>query len=260
VLLVEDNPVNQKVAQAMLAKLGMPVVLANDGREAVDLVQGQDFDLILMDCQMPVMDGYEATAAIRALPAGRGEQLPIIALTANAMQGDRQKCLEAGMDDFLAKPYSMVQLQMTLQRWLTGVEQDAPAGEAHQPARLDGAATIPAINMKVLETLRELDPDGGMGLARQIVQTFLESAQQRVEDVEQAIASSDSTMLGQAAHALKSSTANVGAETLSGLYKQLEKLGREQRIDEARELLDDVRREHQRAVTDMQTMLMGEVG
>lgn len=256
VLLVEDNPVNQQVAQAMLAKLGMPVVVANDGREAVDMVKGRDFDLILMDCQMPVMDGYEATAAIRALPAGRGEQLPIIALTANAMQGDRQKCLEAGMDDFLAKPYSLAQLKATLLRWLAMAKQASTEEASLQPAPSDSAVPTPAINLNVLETLRELDPEGGMGLARQIMQTFLDSAQQRVDHVEQAIASGDNELLGQAAHALKSSTANVGAETLSGLYKQLEKLGREQRIDEASDLLNEVRREHLRAVSDMQAMLL----
>jgi len=117
VLLVEDNPVNQQVAQAMLTKLGMPMALASNGEEALEQVKVNDYDLILMDCQMPVMDGYEATAAIRRLPNVRGEHLPIIALTANAMQGDRQRCLEAGMDDFLPKPYSLAQLQATLARW-----------------------------------------------------------------------------------------------------------------------------------------------
>ena len=263
VLLVEDNRVNQQVALAMLAKLGIQMALANDGKKAVEMVKDRDFDLVLMDCQMPVMDGYEATAAIRALPAGRGEQLPIIALTANAMQGDRQKCLEAGMDDFLSKPYSLSQLQTTLLRWLSAAKQVKAADASPQPdhpVQPDSVASAPALNLKVLEALRELDPEGGMGLAHQIMQTFLESAQQRVDHIEQAIASGDSETLGQAAHALKSSTANVGAETLSGLYKQLEKLGREHRINEANDLLDEVRREHQRAVSDMQAMLMEEAG
>jgi two-component system, sensor histidine kinase and response regulator len=254
VLLVEDNPVNQQVAQAMLIKLGMPMVLASNGEEALELVKTRDFDLILMDCQMPVMDGYEATAAIRRLPDGRGEHLPIIALTANAMQGDRQKCLEAGMDDFLSKPYSLAQLQATLARWLPAA-QPAKAVEPTPAVQQDSPASTPAINLDVLEALRELDPDGGMGLAREIMRTFLASAQERVAHIEQAIVSGDSDSLGQAAHALKSSSANVGAETLSGLYRQLELMGRERRIDEARRLIDEVRKEHQRAVSDMQTLL-----
>ena len=253
VLLVEDNPVNQKVAQAMLAKLGLPMVLANDGQEAVELVKVRDFGLILMDCQMPVMDGYAATAAIRGLPGGRGERLPIVALTANAMQGDRQKCLEAGMDDFLSKPYKLAQLQAIMARWfpVANLSMTAP-----HPAPRDADATAPAINLSVLDALREIDPDGSMELAHEIMRTFLESAQKRVAHIEQAVREGDSEMLGQAAHALKSSTANVGAETLSGLYNQLEKLGRESRIDEAHALLEQVRKEHQRAVTDMQALLM----
>ncbi len=255
VLLVEDNPVNQQVAQAMLTKLGMPMSLASNGEEALEQVKVNDYDLILMDCQMPVMDGYEATAAIRRLPGGRGAHLPIIALTANAMQGDRQRCLEAGMDDFLSKPYSLAQLQAALARWLPAAQPAKEVGGAIVVEERR-AASAPAINLRVLEALREIDPDGGMGLARKILRTFLESTHERVMRIEQAIACGDSEILGQAAHALKSSTANVGAETLSRLYKELETLGREHRIDEARALLDEVRREHQRAVSDMQTLLM----
>jgi len=92
--------------------------VAYDGREAVGKVQDHDYDLILMDCQMPVMDGYQATAAIRRLHEGRSKHLPIVALTANAMQGDRKKCLDAGMDDFLSKPYSLTQLHAALMCWL----------------------------------------------------------------------------------------------------------------------------------------------
>jgi two-component system sensor histidine kinase/response regulator len=255
VLLVEDNPVNQQVAQAMLSKLGISTAIANDGLEAVNLVKDRNFDLILMDCQMPVMDGYEATAAIRHLIEGRDNHLPIIALTANAMQGDRQRCLDAGMDDFLPKPYSLTQLKATLARWLP----DAHMGQGHEisantPAE-DRSISPSSLNMKQLETFRELDPSGSMNLAKEIVRTFLESAPQRVAHIEQAIVSGDSEILGQAAHALKSSSANVGAETLSGLYQQLEKYGRECRIDEARALLDQIRKEHERAVCDMQEIL-----
>ena len=118
VLLVEDNPVNQQVAAAMLDRLGLQTILASHGQAAVELTRERDVDLVLMDCLMPVMDGYDATAAIRRLAGGRGAQLPIIALTANAMQDDRQRCLDAGMDDFLAKPFTLQQLQAQLARWL----------------------------------------------------------------------------------------------------------------------------------------------
>jgi CheY-like chemotaxis protein len=103
----------------MLKKLGLQVTLASDGAQALEQVRAHDFDLVLMDCQMPVMDGYEATAAIRKLPARRGgDRVPIVALTANAMEGDEQKCRDAGMDDFLAKPYTLAALHAVLARWL----------------------------------------------------------------------------------------------------------------------------------------------
>jgi signal transduction histidine kinase/DNA-binding response OmpR family regulator/HPt (histidine-containing phosphotransfer) domain-containing protein len=256
VLLVEDNPVNQQVAQAMLARLGVPVEVADDGSQAVERVRAADYDLILMDCQMPVMDGYEATAAIRRLHEGSGKRVPIVALTANAMQGDRQKCAAAGMDDFLSKPYSLAELRAVLARWLPAAfaAPTAAVPTEGEDAR-DAAAGAPSINRKVLESLRELDPAGGMGLAHTIMRTFLDSSRERVASMEQAIAAGDGVVLGQAAHALKSSAANVGAETLSGMYRELEQLGRENRIDEARRLIDEVRTAHRLAVSDMQALL-----
>jgi signal transduction histidine kinase/ActR/RegA family two-component response regulator len=118
VLLVEDTLINQEITHAMLTALGLNARLASNGQEALDQMRVHDFDLVLMDCQMPVMDGYEATAAIRALPNGQGKRLPIIAVTANAMPGDAQKCLDAGMNAYLAKPFTMEQLRQILVRWL----------------------------------------------------------------------------------------------------------------------------------------------
>jgi len=120
VLLVEDNPVNQELALANLESLGLHVILAGNGREAIELVAQHRFDLVLMDCQMPVMDGYEATAAIRALAQGLGHDLPIIAVTANAMHEDLQKCLDAGMDAILTKPFTLAQLHAAVSSWLGG--------------------------------------------------------------------------------------------------------------------------------------------
>jgi CheY-like chemotaxis protein len=120
VLLVEDNPVNQELALANLESLGLHVTLAGNGREAIELVAQRTFDLVLMDCQMPVMDGYEATAAIRALAQGLGHDLPIIAVTANAMHEDLQKCLDAGMDAILTKPFTLAQLHAAVSSWLGG--------------------------------------------------------------------------------------------------------------------------------------------
>jgi signal transduction histidine kinase/DNA-binding response OmpR family regulator len=140
VLLVEDNPINQVVGGAMLRRLGLEAEVANDGREGVEQVRGGAFDLVLMDCQMPEMDGYQATAAIRALPDPRRASLPIVALTANVTAGDPERCLASGMDGFLGKPYTLAALQATLRRWLA--EAPAEAGGS-EPAPSDTRAARP---------------------------------------------------------------------------------------------------------------------
>jgi two-component system, sensor histidine kinase and response regulator len=134
VLLVEDTPVNQQVARAILDGLGCEVVLAHDGLQGLSLACAQHFDAILMDCQMPVMDGFEASRCIRAAQVG-GFRVPIIALTADALTGDRERCLQVGMDDYLAKPYTRAALVATLCRWLTLPQAAAdPAGLASASA------------------------------------------------------------------------------------------------------------------------------
>ncbi|WP_310460735.1 response regulator [Sphaerotilus sp.] len=238
VLLVEDNPVNQGVAKAMLRKLGLSMELANDGAEALELVRTQTFDLVLMDCQMPVMDGYEATAAIRTLPDDRGKGLPIIALTANAMQGDEQRCLQVGMDAFLAKPYTLATLRAVLVRWLPATPQE-----------------VPAIDHKVIETLRELDESGSLDLAREIFEAFLASAEPAMVRIEAALADGDLRVLGQVAHALKSSAANVGALALSAGHRELEQCARDERLADAQNLITPVRREHVRALAALRELM-----
>ena len=257
VLLVEDNPINQGVAKAMLTKLGLQWQLANDGSEAVDRVRETGFDLVLMDCQMPVMDGYQATAAIRQLPGGRGATLPIVALTANAMQGDEQTCLDAGMNAFLAKPYTLAQLHATLACWLAGAP-DTPHGPS-LPAPAPKTAAEPqaaaAINQRAIDALHQLDEPGSTALVTQLVTSFLAAADANLARVTDAATTGNAKALSQAAHALKSSAANLGAEALSGCYRELEKCGREGRTDAARELLERTRLEQQRALLELRTLL-----
>ena len=123
ILIAEDNPVNQKVTSDTLKKLGYEVTVANNGREAFDSFKANHFDLILMDCQMPIMDGYEATQAIREHESNSGKHTPIIAATAHAMRGDKEKCLEAGMDDYLSKPIRMMALKEKVEEWLSGEDK-----------------------------------------------------------------------------------------------------------------------------------------
>ncbi len=253
VLLVEDNPVNQSVARAMLHKLGLQCELADDGAQAVRRVAGDDFDLVLMDCQMPVMDGYQATEAIRRLPGGRGARLPIVALTANVMQGDEQRCLSAGMDGFLGKPYTMAALREKLAGWLADTAPPA-AAQAEPPAAVD-AAVSPAINPRAIELLCELDDSATLDLLTQVVMLFLDTAETNLARVAAGIADGDAAALSQAAHFLKSSAANLGAEALAECYRQLEKCGREGRLGDAAQLLEQTRREQQRALAELRELV-----
>ena len=256
VLLVEDNPINQDVAKAMLDKLGLVWTVANHGGEAVDRVREAAFDVVLMDCQMPVMDGYQATAAIRALPGGRAAKLPILALTANAMQGDEQTCLDAGMNGFLAKPYTLAALHATLAGWLPGAAPaEAPRTvEASAPNSSSGARaarTNLAINPRAIEALQELDEPGSTELVSQLVSSFLGTAAGHLERAAAALAQGDAKTLAQVAHSFKSSAANLGAEDLADCCRELEKLGREGRLDDAPRVLERTRHEQQRALAEL---------
>lgn len=262
VLLAEDNPVNQEVAKAMLGSLGLELEIANNGEEALALVAKQDFDIVLMDCHMPVMDGYQATAALREHEAAGARRLPVVALTANAMDGDRNQCLAAGMDDYLSKPYTKKQLQQMLSRWLQAAPAEMEKTGATSPqaaAVADTSATAspaePAIDMKVLDQYREFDPSGGLSLAHQIMQVYRDSSGETVQQVGRAIAEGDAETMRRSAHTLKSSSANVGAMALSALFKQLEILGKEARLDEAAPLFDAAQQEYGRVLAEINKLL-----
>ncbi len=254
-LLTEDNPVNQEVAKAMLSSLGLTVQVANNGAEALALTMAQDFDIVLMDLQMPVLDGYQATAALRGREATGARRLPIVALTANAMEGDRTKCLAAGMDDYLAKPYSKAQLEQVLRRWLTPTapaRAPEPVTSLESPGPHDEASVL---DMKVLDQYRALDVPGEPGLAQQIMGVYLDSSAPAMEQLKRSIAEADAESLRQAAHALKSSSANVGALGLSGLFRELEALGRQARVSEAGPLLQAAQREYARVLAEIRGLL-----
>ena len=253
ILLAEDNPVNQEVAKAMLAKLGLDTVIAHDGKQALDLIQNNQYDLILMDCQMPNMDGFEATTRIRQQ---FGTTHTIIALTANATEDDRKRCLEVGMNDFLSKPYTIDQLRQKIHHWLSK-EKNNPMNAVKsaivQPAPETNAA--PALNPIWLGQIRELDTTGGNVLLHKILQAFLESAPNNMHQIEQAIINGDADSLRQSAHALKSSSGNIGAENLSALLKQLEADGRTRELTHAETLQESLRQHYQQAISEINKIL-----
>lgn len=252
VLLAEDNPVNQEVAKAMLSRLGLNTVIAHDGKQAVDLIRNHHYDIILMDCQMPVMDGFEATAQIRQ----HLNKIPIIALTANATEDDRTQCLNAGMDDFLSKPYTLDQLQQKILQWLPQEKGNPMNTENSEPVAIESENnTASALNPIRLEEIRELDPTGGGSLLQKILQAFLESADSGLRQLEQAILNNDAEGLRQSAHALKSSSGNIGAESLSAIFKQLEIDGRSGELTRAKALQENMRSHYQSVVAEIRKIL-----
>ena len=258
ILLVEDNLVNQEVAHSMLGELGCQVTVAKNGHEALAAVQREAFDAVLMDCQMPEMDGYEATRAIRRWEAERDEpRTLVIALTANALQGDRERCLAAGMDDYLSKPFSLASLQDMLSAHLAQMPVAAAQTETthitsgsitndRARAKFDSDSSI--LDPNALDSIRQLQEPGGPYLLGKVVSLYLETSQELLEKLRAAIDKTDAKALAEAAHALKSSSANVGATVLAELCKQLETMGRQDDIDGASSLLDQLNAEYHRVV------------
>ena len=231
VVLAEDNPVNREVAEALLARYGVIVLVATNGAEAIATVARHACDLVLMDCQMPEVDGFEAARAIRHKEAavkhsGAGvlRRLPIVALTANAMKGDRERCLAAGMDDYLAKPFSAAQLGGVLERWLVAAqEQPDPAGVDPAGPTQDG------LDYAALENIREAVPGDGDQLLRRVVRRYLDDCPRLIAMMHKAAAAGDTDSLGRAAHSLKSSSATVGASGLAVQCRLIETAVREGR-------------------------------
>ena len=220
-LVVEDNAINQTVATGILSRLGYSTDVANHGREAVEAVATKDYDAVLMDCQMPEMDGYQATVEIRSR-GGRGRRLPIIAMTAAAMEGDRERALAAGMNDYITKPVDPTELAATLDRWLVPgpvhAGGDDPDAES-DPASDDGAAPVDPAR---LDLLRRLDPTGEENLLDKLATTFATEADVRLGELRDAALLGDARQVERSAHALKGSAANLGMTRVAQLASSLE--------------------------------------
>jgi two-component system, sensor histidine kinase and response regulator len=231
ILLVEDNPVNARLAEAVLKKLGCEVAKAENGLQALGIFDCERFDVIFMDVQMPVMDGLEATREIRKREQGTGRRVPIVAATAHALTGDKERCLEAGMDDYLTKPLRAQALRDTLERWagapalaglLPPAAPAAPAAPRPEPAALD------------LEQAKSLF-EGDLELLADILRTFARTAPFLLRDLRMAAASGNGPALRGAAHALKGASAAVCATRVTRAAERLEHLGMDEpeRIDPA---------------------------
>ena len=273
VLLVEDNEINREVAGEMIAELGFTCVFAGNGREAVEAVQRGGADLVLMDCQMPIMDGYEATGIIREWERMEAEtsgprRVPIIALTAHAMKGDRDICLQYGMDDFLTKPLDPAALTRTLAKWMDArartpdaVATSADGGTPAAPAAsADGeaAAFTPASWMTSGAAAASAPPPisphstfanpidfpslvercmGKTALAERLVGKFIQLVPPYTEEIANAVAARDPAAVKFTAHRLKGAAATVSARAISQIAAELEALGRDGRLEPAPEVM-----------------------
>jgi PAS domain S-box-containing protein len=212
VLVAEDKPVNQKVALHVLARWGCEARAVGSGIEALDALDKQEFDIVLMDIQMPDMDGLEATARLRRIEAGRGRRVPVIAMTAHVMKGDRERCIASGMDDFVGKPVNPDELFAALARWAgRGSEMGAPA------------IVRPAVPIAVFsaERLQEYC-DGDRRFERQLLTEFISAVPQMLVELRAAVASADPKRVEFAAHSLKGSCRTMGADALAASVEELE--------------------------------------
>jgi CheY-like chemotaxis protein/HPt (histidine-containing phosphotransfer) domain-containing protein len=249
VLLVEDNAVNLEVAQCMLVDTGCQVSCAANGQEALELLKENQFDLVLMDCQMPVMDGFEATRIIRELESRRVLQntTPVIALTANAMAGDRERCLEAGMNDYLSKPLAQTELNGILSKWLPQQKSLSQQRSVSSHTEPHTSTTSPTpsnalINNQALDNIRNLQ--GGEAILLKVIDIYLGETPLILKEIRESISRNQPDAMYKAAHKLKSSSANLGAERLAELCRELEALGRTNQTSGADVLFDEIETEY----------------
>ena len=245
VLLVEDNAVNQQVATAMLEQLGARVDVAADGKEALEQVALLPYDLIFMDCEMPEMDGYAATAEIRRREDG-GRRIPIVAMTAHAMEGDREQCLAAGMDDYITKPVSPAAIGAVVRRWVrTSGARNAAAPAETQPAALDAAR---------IAQLRATLGRGDGAQFRRLVETFLGDTGVRLGELRQCLNRKDAAMVRRLAHTLRGSCLSLGALRMTEVASALERVSA-QGDGAAASLVDQLEAEFRRAESALVTLL-----
>ncbi|MGH7201283.1 MAG: response regulator, partial [Planctomycetaceae bacterium] len=236
---VEDSPYNQKLALGVLGKRGHRVTVAADGTEAVALARQRDYDVILMDVQMPEMDGLEATRCIRRTERETGGHVPIIAMTAQAMKGDRERCLEAGMDDYLMKPIRGRQLHAAIDAQFS----DRPSADepSAPPPSVPPSFSLP--HSEVVDWAGALghaedDPE----LLRELVEAFLEECPQRLGEMQRAVADADTKALRRAAHTINGALRTFGATEARGRAAALESLARNGDLTQAPDLLEALQR------------------
>lgn len=224
ILVVEDNPINQELAREMLKSLNCKVDVCGDGLEAIGTLRHQHFDLILMDCHMPNMDGYDTTMALRELEQQTGQKpVPVIALTADVTVTNRERCIASGMNDYVSKQFTQSDLSELLARWLPEkVMPGQPPQIAYRQPTASNAITSNVIDVEALNRIRKLQRDDSDSILRKIIALFFENTPQQMQTLQQALQQNDLSSLKTTAHSLKSASANLGAMQLAATCKELE--------------------------------------
>lgn len=236
ILLAEDNITNQQVAVSILKKLGFRADAVADGQEAIQALETVPYDIVLMDVQMPVMDGFEATRQIRnPQSAVRNHKIPIIAMTAHAMKGDREKCLEAGMDDYISKPVAPQALAEALEKWLAQAQEQEPVADA--PAGKTESAEGPPVFDRQGLMARLMDDED---LVRMIVAAFLKDIPKQISVLKGYTVQGKAEQAGSQAHKIKGAAANVGGVALSAVAFEMEKAGQAGRLAEVAALMPEL--------------------
>ncbi len=243
ILIVEDNNANQQVAQAMMERLGCKCSIANHGIEALKLLELAKYDAIFMDCNMPEMDGYETATRVRQLQS-EISQIPIIAMTANVLKGDREKCIQAGMNDYTSKPLKLDKLIEKLERWVgipspdeenVGMDTDANLTMVNHSA-ITEMDELNAIDKGFVDTLRE---NVGNGF-NDMVQVYIDDMEILLRSLEKSVQEKDPSALRHYAHSIKGSSSNFGASRLVNLASLLERIGKNDSVDGAHELVQAI--------------------
>lgn len=238
ILVAEDNAVNQRIIVLLLEKLGLKADVVKNGLEAVKAVSERDYPVVLMDCHMPEMDGFEATRAIRRMEAQSGKHTPIIAVTALAMAGDRERCIDAGMDDYIPKPIDKEHLKTKLNQWMRqefSFHNQKLAERFFAAAPPDKTAQAEPIDLAELEVFY-----GSQQEVEEVLRLFVTTSERQLPDLEMAISERRGNLAGRMAHELKGSSASVGAKEMSLLCLQLEQQSGLQNWDEARKTFEKI--------------------
>jgi CheY-like chemotaxis protein/HPt (histidine-containing phosphotransfer) domain-containing protein/anti-sigma regulatory factor (Ser/Thr protein kinase) len=251
VLLAEDNVINQEVICEMLRQLGCQTTVVNNGKQALERLKQSDFDLIFMDCHMPELDGFGATQAIRALEQGTTKHIPIVALTADAMQDNRESCFVSGMDDYLAKPMKIQDLRNVLSRYLPSDSAEIdPLPAPAAPAVKHETNTTAVLSTSALASLRTQMKGRGVNW---LIDLYLKELPNYIQDLQHAVEIGDGHQVYLAAHKFKGSCANLGLTRLTHLCQKLEELGKQGNVVTATQLVNEILpAEREQAITALQ--------